>query len=398
MFPNTHQKPMMYNNPIGGKQSSIGHQQNLYERARPILIDLLPQQKYSIFASTEVIPPHYGTTIVKEVELPILDDRNVNDQGIDRYGNIIPNGNFFGSNRDIDFVDNNMPYIGELGGRVNRIGMHRTKITGSMQELGFFMEFSKRSLLMDSDAQLEDKALRQMLITANRINEYCIQRDLIANANNVVFPGAALQTADIGADNIINYSTLCRLDESLNAVNAPKEVEMIKGSVFTDTRVVPQCRYLIAPEEIRYYLESMTDNFGRPVFKPVESYAAGATYVHPHEVGAIGSFRILLDQTMLIHKGKGQPVQANQNIRTTNGNADVFNLLCLCKDAFSIIGFQLAPNSGEVRFQLEESDFKPSHDDPYATRKLKSISWWYGFLAIRPEWIGLIQTALPNTL
>lgn len=391
------QKPHMYNNPASNDpalQSTIGFQKNKEYYTRQILIDLVDRMIYSTFGTSETMPKGNGKIISKEVMIPLLDDRNVNDQGIDKYGNIIPNGNFFGSSRDFDTIEKSMPTITELGGRVNRVGFKRTKLSSSFYRFGFFTEFSKESIIFDSHGEtLLSNAYKELISTANTINELCVQRDIVANANTIVFPGTALRTEDIGAQNVISYRTFLKLEEALDKVYAPMSVSMCTGSQLIDTRTIPDCRYLIAPREIRAHLETLTNLQGQPAFIPVHQYAAGTT-VHPKEIGSIHTFRIIVDDQMLMYEGKGQLVQPGDQIRSTNGRANVYNILCLTKDAFATINFQYDHQG--LRFKTNETGFDISADDPFGSRMLMSIQWWYGFLPIRPEFIGLIQTALPT--
>ena len=60
---------------------------------------------------------HYGRKIKKYHYLPLLDDRNVNDQGIDATGAYISNGNLYGSSKDIGYISGKIPTLTEHGGR-----------------------------------------------------------------------------------------------------------------------------------------------------------------------------------------------------------------------------------------------------------------------------------------
>lgn len=53
---------------------------------RKALIDLRPKMYFSQMADTTTMPKHYGKTIKLFHYIPLLDDRNINDQGIDATG------------------------------------------------------------------------------------------------------------------------------------------------------------------------------------------------------------------------------------------------------------------------------------------------------------------------
>jgi len=67
-------------------ESSIGPQIRTDYYAKKALIDLKKEQFFSQMADTMSMPKHMGKTIKKYHYLPLLDDRNGNDQGIDASG------------------------------------------------------------------------------------------------------------------------------------------------------------------------------------------------------------------------------------------------------------------------------------------------------------------------
>jgi len=75
-----------YRDPAGGSESDIGPQIRTDYYAKKALIDLKKEQYFSQMADTMSMPKHFGKTIKKYHYLPLLDDRNHNDQGIDAAG------------------------------------------------------------------------------------------------------------------------------------------------------------------------------------------------------------------------------------------------------------------------------------------------------------------------
>lgn len=82
--------PHMYNNPAGGVQSTIegagSSQMMTYFWQRRALIEAAKEMYFSPLADVTAMPKNYGKTIKQYHYLPLLDDRNVNDQGIDANG------------------------------------------------------------------------------------------------------------------------------------------------------------------------------------------------------------------------------------------------------------------------------------------------------------------------
>lgn len=69
--------------------------------------------------------------------MPLLDDRNMNDQGLDAAGAVYNNGNLYGSSKDIGTISSKLPMVSETGGRVNRVGFTRVTVEGSLEKMGF---------------------------------------------------------------------------------------------------------------------------------------------------------------------------------------------------------------------------------------------------------------------
>ena len=74
---------MVYGN---GSNSSVGSQFNTFEYKRKALIETAKSEYFSPLGDTETLTKHYGQEIKKYHYLPLLDDRNLNDQGLDANG------------------------------------------------------------------------------------------------------------------------------------------------------------------------------------------------------------------------------------------------------------------------------------------------------------------------
>jgi len=76
----------LYNDPAGGTESSIGNQFETFKWERKALIEARKEMYFSQLSSTKNMPKHMGKTIKKYHYIPLLDDANINDQGIDAAG------------------------------------------------------------------------------------------------------------------------------------------------------------------------------------------------------------------------------------------------------------------------------------------------------------------------
>ena len=218
-----YENPQVYNNPPAVEGS---HPQLIpFYWQRKALIDLKKEQFFGQLADTTSMPKHFGKTIKRYHYIPLLDDRNINDQGIDatglsvadevtitvtdpagdtRYvvgnganaataltnaqakavslfknigtfttnyattvtamrtagwdvheGTAVNNGgNLYGSSKDVGTIVGKLPAISETGGRVNRVGFTRLTLEGTIDNFGFFDEYTEDSVQFDNDADL----------------------------------------------------------------------------------------------------------------------------------------------------------------------------------------------------------------------------------------------------
>lgn len=83
-----------YNDPAGGNASTIGPQLRTDYYHKKALIEARKEQYFSQLADTTSMPKNMGKKITKFHYLPLLDDANLNDQGIDAAGVTIDSTKF----------------------------------------------------------------------------------------------------------------------------------------------------------------------------------------------------------------------------------------------------------------------------------------------------------------
>lgn len=382
-----------YNDPTGGNPSTVGTQLRDFYYARDAITEVAKEQYFSQLASVTDMPKHYGKRIKRYIYVPLLDDRNKNDQGIDATGVAIKDGNLYGSSKDVGFIAGKMPVLSETGGRVNRVGFVRKTLEGTFQNYGYFMEYSEDSLNFDTDEQLMQHINREMLKGANEISEALIQLDLLNNAGVTKYAGVATSAAEIGKDDIVKFEDLVNLVTDLDNNRTPKDTKIISGSTSIDTKTINAARLMYIGSELKNTLRKQTDFFNNPAFVGVQHYAA-ATKPLRGEIGSIDEFRIIVVPEMMKWAGAGKAATTGDGVHITNGKVDVFPMLVVGSESFTTIGFQSDAKS--VKFKIIHK--KPGPEmatpaDPYGKMGFMSIQWWYGFMVIRPERIALIKTA-----
>lgn len=406
-----------YNAPIDGQKSSIdgagSDQMNTFFWLKKSLIESRKEQFFMPLSSTVNMPKHYGKTIKVFEYVPLLDDRNVNDQGIDATGATIVDGNLYGSSKDIGTITNKLPTLTENGGRVNRVGFTRLTREGSIHKFGFFTEFTQEALDFDSDDGLKEHLSRELLNGAVQLTEAVLQRDLLAAAGTVLFAGAATSDAEVTGEivpevvgvspeipaSVVTYQNLMRLDQILNDNRTPKQTKIIVGSRMIDTKTIPSGRVMFIGSELVPLVRGMTDLFGNEAFIPAQQYGDAGTIMNG-EIGSVDAFRIIVVPEMLHWAAAGDDVVDNPGYRTsmdgTDEKYDIYPMLVVGDDSFVTIGFQT--DGKTVKFSVmtkmpgrETAD----RNDPYGETGFSSIKWYYGILIKRPERIGLVKTVAP---
>ena len=381
-----------YNDPAGGTPSNIGTQLNTFFYQKQALIEKRTEQVFMQIADVTQLPKHFGKKIKRFHYIPLLDDANVNNQGIDAGGATIANGNLYGSSRDIGTISGKLPALTEFGGRVNRVGFKRKELEGSIEKFGFFEEYTQESLDFDTDAELEMHINREMLNGAYKMTEDALAIDILTSAGVVKYAGSATSTVTIDETSIISYGDIMRLNIDLDNNRTPKQTTMITGTRNVDTRVIPSARVAYMASELLPTVKAMKDLHNNPAFIAVERYAAGTTVLN-FEAGSIDQTRIVIVPEMVRWEGAGKTT-ADATIYTTAGKADVFPFLIVGEKSFTTIGFQTSGKTVKfVVYHKKPGEANADRSDPYGEQGFMSIKWYYGFMALRPERIGLIKTA-----
>lgn len=481
----------LYNAPPG-TPSTVGTQFNTHYWDRKSLIDAAWEMFFSPLADVRSMPANMGKELKVYYYVPLLDERNINDQGLDAAGVVIDNlfyittrktysfvveadataaaaaanaiqassatksgastpwtvtmndttlagatlaeknafvaafdlatnrstgaplydieqrsGNLYGSSKDVGTISSRMPELSETGGRVNRVGFTRIERSGTISEYGFFTEFSEDSLTFDTDSDLYGHMSREMLIGANQITEDLLQIDLLSAAGTLVFAGTATSVATItgqGSDpSVINYSDLKKLAITLDDNRTPKNTKIIKGSTMQDTKTINASRIMYIGSELQTTFENMTQTIGSltvAAFVPVRQYADASTIMNG-EIGSVGDFRIVVVPNMMHWAGAGaNATSANLGYSETGGRYDVFPILVVGSESFATVGLQSSGKAGgKQKFKIivkKPGEEMATVQDPYGKIGFSSISFWYGFIALRPERLALGYTVAPE--
>lgn len=393
-----------YNAPISGSKSSIdaggnGTQMNSFYWLRKALIDARKDQYFMPLSSVTNMPKNFGKTVKVNHFVPLLDVRNVNDQGLDANGATLVNGNLYGSSKDIGTISGKLPSLTENGGRVNRVGFTRLVREGSIHQFGVFTEFTKETIDFDSDAELMSHLSTELMNGVMQLSEAALQIDLLTSAGVVMYTGAATNDGQVTAEgatpSFLTYRNLMRMDRLLTDNRTPTQTTVITGSRYIDTKVVPNARVAYIGADLVPVVKGLQDLFTNPAFIEVQHYADAGTVMNG-EIGTACGFRFIRVPEMLKWAGAGATVGTNPGYQVTGTKYDIFPVLVVGSESFTSIGFQTDGKS--VKFEVttkmpgkETADY----NDPYGQTGFSSIMWYYGILVTRPERIGVIKTVAP---
>ena len=399
-----------YNAPADGQQSSIdasgnSEQMRTFYWMKRSMIDAAKEQYFTQLANAEDMPKNFGKKIKVYYYVPLLDDRNVNDQGIDAQGLTIANGNLYGSSRDVGTITGKLPSLTENGGRVNRVGFTRLEREGSIENFGYFYEFTQDSMQFDSDEQLKQHLASESTKASSQMSEAQLQADLLNFAGTVIYAGVATAVSEITGEgddpSVVSIQNISRLSRILTDNRTPTSTKIITGSRYIDTKVIGAKRVMYVGQQVKQYLEGMKDQFDKPALIEVQHYAAASTLLHG-EFGSIKDFRLVLVPEMQHWAAAGaEATSANPGYSTSNDASgteryDVFPMLVVGDDSFSTIGFQTDGKSLKYNIITKMPGILTAdRNDPYGKTGFTSVQWWYGFLGKRSERVGVIKTVAP---
>lgn len=380
-----------YKDPVGGSASNIGPQHRTDHHLKKALIEAVKEEYFGQLASSKAMPKNMGKTMKLFHYLPLLDDRNINDQGIDAAGATIADGNLYGSSKDIGTIQAKIPLLSENGGRVNRVGFKRLSLEGKIEKMGFFDEYTQESLDFDTDSELMTHVNREMVVGADQLTEAMLQSDIINAAGVWKYAGAATMNSEIGPADEVTYDDLVKLGIDLDNNRTPKQTKVITGTRIIDTKVVSGGRIMYVASELIPTLMAMKDYHNEKAFVEVKHYASAGNTIRG-EVGSIAGFRIVSPLEMQRWEGAG--ALGDGSSYETGGNVDVFPMLVVGDESFATIGFQT--DGKTVKFKIihkKPGEETADRNDPFGETGFMAIKWYYGFLPLRPERIALMLTA-----
>jgi N4-gp56 family major capsid protein len=403
-----------------GSNSTNGANNQLFYLDRKAIEVALNDLIFARFIDARSIPQKTGKQFRVKRWNYILDDRNVNNQGLDAEGNVIGNsswvfnnlvyatqtlantartawiaanpgqinvpsvvqivtggGNSYGSSRDVAVVTSLMPTLNEGAGKVNRVGVTSETLSCELQQYGNFIEYNDQvELFSESNIQYENR--EKLARMSAEVSDDLIQLGMLNAAGVQTFPGMATSIATVGASDADHRATynIFRKNAKILKINlAEKNTDMISGSVKIGTTPINASYYALCSPDVKYDLESIEQ------FKPVQDYGY-STKVPKDEVGLVHETRLIETNRMMKYAGAGATVGTNTSgVQETGGKYDVFPILYPTKGSYASVGLQ---GKGKVIFKaMSPGEAKPG--DPYGNKGTFSYQMYFAGIALQPE-------------
>jgi len=410
----------------GGTQATGGSHDNIrtdyYDRAaiKVAVEDLI----YGKFVDSKTQKRNSGKTFKISRFLHILDDANVNNQGLDGEGNVIGNtswiflniayatevladaakatydatadgiaaiagnveplvfdvttggGNLYGSSRNVGDVVTALPLLAEGADRVNRVGVTRENFSTSLVRQGNFEEYTDEEILFsDHDMQMEYRTKLARL--AIEVKDDNTQLGMLGSAGVRFYAGTATSIATVGTGDEVGlptYDFFRKIAKRLKTNLAQKNTDMITGSTKVGTSPINKAYYAIVGQDVTYDLEGINE------FNAVYEYAAAGN-VADNEIGSLHEVRFLETTRAMKYAGQGAAVTVNPGAQETGGNYDVFPILFPTKGSYATVSLA---GAGAIKFK-SKAPGTPTSDDPYGVKGLFSYNTWYAGIALQPE-------------
>lgn len=404
---------MAYNTGKTGAVSTIdakaaNAQINQKHYNKKAIIDIKDEMIFSQMSSTMGMPQNQGKEVVKHRYIPVLSDENeVANSGLDALG-VASNGNLYGSSRGAGYIAAKMPDLGEDSERVNKVSFSRKEVRGTIQNRGFFYEWTKDEMNFDSDPKLKAHITTEAVRAANQVNEDILAIELINGAGVTYFTGDAVSIATVNQTSVPTIQDLIRLDTQLDNNKCPKDTTVIAGSNMVDTRTVQAARYMfISPDMKMTFMEMKALNGTDDAFVSVEQYAKAnangkyVTAIHG-EIGKVGPFRIVVHPKMVKYSTALDAASGaawvsavgTDPFRNDGAKFDVYPNLVIGSGAFTHIGFEFgAGTQGKFNIKHKTPEELRSRENPYAKFGMTVIEFWNGVLIEKPEHIANLITA-----
>ena len=252
----------------GGTASTVGDPIIKHAMIKKALMSVENKRYFSQLVKFQNVPQHEGKIIKQDVYYPIISNNNAGtNTGLKADGSTNYAGNLWGDNDSFDtFTTGNInPLKPETGGRRNLLQVRRTTVSATMQGFNIGHEYSKESIMYDSDVQLESIKYDLMVAAAQEVVERNLCYDLLSSVGVKQWSGTATGFSsmtgktDASVKSVITYDSFVKLANTLHKNKTPKQTTIIDGSTKIDTRTIQSSYIMYVHRDMIPSLEKLKD-------------------------------------------------------------------------------------------------------------------------------------------
>jgi len=303
----------------------------------------------------------------------------------------------------------------EEGGMMNGLMGTSKLVSAKLTHHGVHTKYTVRSVDLDSRVGQVARKIADLADAVVDSKEQQVQNSLMAAATKNTMlsttDASVVTEEELDGNDVLTYESLEAFGLKLQDNDVPMDTEMIKGVDLQDTVVVTGGYIAYINRELMPTLKRIQGPGGVYVWKDLAHYAAGAEQmggVIDGEVGMLDGlpFRFVVVPDLQKSFGGGETVGANNdngdgdsadeaqqakmyktlNNSTGDYNYDVFTILVVGDDSFTIAGF--GGNQTKAKHISPRGDV---HNDIYGEVGGAMCKWSYGFLCYRPERIAALK-------
>jgi len=426
-----------------------GPQLTDFDLTRIAVVEARYKKPFSMLSGrATMIGRNMGDEFRKERRYPILDDRNLFEQGIDAEGNLkllgkwyatdaagartehdtkaaalaVANvvkvvkggGALYGSSKDYALQDNMMPLTPETPPQYNTVGTKSIILTGKIQLYKVATVFSRKEMELGV-RNLQMRKLAEITEMYAQIKEDMIRNNLLAEGMSSPMYAGGAQTIDTMDETcVVTYESLRQFEGMLDDLRVPLQTKVLTGTTKIGTLPLNSTRFLYISLKLKRTFEDIT-RAGKYVFLEPHLYVANAganvNYANKTtedmgltgEIGAIGNFRIIADENMTYWAGAGASTtdgvdangdgkeDAGEGLLSTDDRYDVFPILSVGSGSFECLG--LEGTDVEIKYNppVEIASVPESGETGSVTCR-----FYHGILFNKPEHINVLLTTALN--
>jgi len=261
-------------------------------------------------------------------------------------------------------------------------------VTKELEERGVIYEITSRQRDLGED----NAVMHSSEVLADQIVNV---RERVAwnesqNATNIIYDDPTTHSAITQVNSVVSGGVLQMASRSLLANIGDFYTEIDHGGTNEGTVTLEPAFIAIGHTDLRSDLRNL------PGFVTTDKYGGRKTICN-EEFGSYEDIRFLLSPYHIPVSGGGES-STTANVKTTNGDADVYPIIVMAKEAFGMVslkGMEGNKGYGAVKIKVIDGETK---DDPLNQRTYVAARWWDAYKILNQDWIQQVLVAATDDL